>query len=100
MPVALMVEVPDSIKVWTPFLTHFFQGMMRKLDKNSYKQTPQLESLPRIMELLQGEIKEFMVQLDEDRFDENSLIELMDQANFAFLAYVALRMEGVEHAPK
>ena len=100
MPVNILVQVPDSIKTWQPLLLKFFEGMIAKLDKNSYKQTPQLESLPRIMELLQDEIDEFMEQIDMDKFDENSLIELMDQANFAFLAYVALRMEGVEHAPK
>lgn len=100
MTVKIEVEVPDSIKLWSPFLLMFFRGMLAKLDKNSHKQTPKLETLPRIMELLREEIEEFMVQLDEDRFDENSLIELMDQANFAFLAYVALRMEGVEHAPR
>lgn len=100
MPVNIIVQVPDSIKVWQPFLLRFFEGMIAKLDKNSHKQTPKLETLPRIMELLKDEIAEFEEQLEEDRFDENSLIELMDQANFAFLAYVALRMEGVEHGPK
>ena len=100
MPVNLLIAVPDSIKPWHPFLLRFFQGMMAKLDKNSWKQTPKLETLPRIMELLKEEIEEFESQLEEDRFNENSLIELMDQANFAFLAYVALRMEGVQHEPK
>ena len=97
MPVNLLIEVPDSIKTWQPFLMRFFQGMMAKLDKNSHKQTPRLETLPRIMELLREEILEFETQIDEDRFNENSLTELMDAANFAFLAYVALRMEGVKH---
>jgi hypothetical protein len=97
MPVNLLIEVPDSIKTWQPFLLRFFKGMMDKLDKNSWKQTPKLETLPRIMELLKEEIEEFESQLEEDRFNENSLVELMDQANFAFLAYVALRMEGVKH---
>ena len=100
MPVNILVQVPDSIKAWQPFLLRFFEGMIAKLDKNSWKQTPQLESLPRIMELLMLEIDEFNEQIDTDKFDENSLTELMDQANFAFLAYVALRMEGVEHASK
>jgi hypothetical protein len=100
MTVMITIEVPDSIKVWAPFLLKFFQGMMMKLDKNSHKKTPTLESLPRIMDLLRGEIKEFEDQWEMDKFDENSLIELMDQANFSFLAYVALRMEGVEHGNK
>ena len=97
MPVNLLIQVPDSIKVWQPLLLDFFKGMITKLDKNSHKQTPRLETLPRIMELLMDEIAEFEAQIEEDKFDENSLIELMDQANFAFLAYVALRMEGVKH---
>jgi len=98
MPVNVIVQVPDSIKTWHPLILRFFEGMIAKLDKNSWKQTPKVESLPRIMEMLKDEIEEFEEQLEMDKFDENSLIELMDQANFAFLAYVALRMEGVEHA--
>jgi hypothetical protein len=71
--------------------------MIKKLDKNSWKSTPTVESLPRIMDLLIEEIIEFEDQIILDKFDENSLIELMDQANFSFLAYVALRLQGVEH---
>ena len=94
---AVLITVPDSLEQWIPLLQDFFIGMMAKLDKNSHKDTPTKETLPKIMDLLREEIKEFEEQLYKDRFDENSLIELMDQANFSFLAYVALRMEGVKH---
>ena len=93
----LIVNVPDSLDHWQPMRRDFFIGMLDKLDKNSHKDTPTKETLPKIMDLLREEIKEFEEQLYKDRFDENSLIELMDQANFSFLAYVALRMEGVKH---
>jgi len=72
--------------------------MIKKLDKNSHKDTPSIKDMGRIMDLLLDEVVEFENQLHLDRFDENSLIELADQANFAFLAYVALRNEGVKHA--
>ena len=96
----ILVEVPQSIEEYHNYLQLFFEGMMKKLDKNSYKSTPTKESLPGIMELLRGEIAEFEAQIYTDKFDENSLIELMDQANFSFLAYVALRLQGVNHGNK
>ena len=97
MPTNILVQIPDSLRDWHPLLLDFFKGMIRKLDKNSHKKTPTKESLETIMTLLVDEIIEFEQQVFTNRFDENSLIELMDQANFAFLAYVALRSEGVKH---
>jgi hypothetical protein len=93
MTASITVQVPDSINNWTPLLATFFTGMIAKLDKNAHKDTPTKESLPGIMDLLLEEISEFEEQIRADRFNDNSYVELMDQANFAFLAYVALRME-------
>jgi AICAR transformylase/IMP cyclohydrolase PurH len=100
MPISVFIQVPDSIAQYREHLHEFFMGMILKLDKNSHKETPTKETIPKIMDLLRMEIAEFEEQMDKDKFDENSLIELMDQANFSFLAYVALRMQGVEHGPK
>jgi len=100
MPVNILVQVPDSIAQYREHLQEFVKGMVAKLDKNSYKETPTKETIPKIMDLLRTEIREFEEQMDKDKFDENSLIELMDQANFSFLAYVALRIQGVEHGSK
>lgn len=97
MPTNILVQVPDSLRNYHAFLHEFFKGMIMKLDKNSHKDTPSKASLPEIMDLLRFEIEEFEEQLRIDKFDENSLIELMDQANFAFLAYIALRNSGVEY---
>src|SRR5262245_46179016 len=97
MPTAIITEVPDSIHKYIPLLADFFKGMVYKLDKNSHKNTPTMESLQSIMDLLINEIVEFEQQINQDKYNENSLIELCDQANFAFLAYVALRIEGVQH---
>jgi hypothetical protein len=94
----IIITVPASIEKYTDHLANFIDGMLRKLDKNSHKNTPTLKTLPAIMDNLREEIIEFEEQLAINRFDENSLIELMDQANFSFLAYVALRLQGVEHA--
>jgi hypothetical protein len=78
-------------------LRYFFEGMVRKLEKNAHKETPTIEGIPRIMELLLVEMTEFLDQYGQDKYDENSLVELMDVSNFAFLAYVALRLQGVNH---
>ena len=95
MQTTIQIDVPESIRKFSPQLFEFFTLMLMKLDKNSHKDTPNKESLPRIMELLADEIIEFEEQLKEDKFDRNSLLELADQANFSFLAYVALRKDGV-----
>ena len=97
MPTNIIVQIPDSLRGLRDPLLNFFQGMIKKLDKNSHKQTPSIKDMGRIIDLLREEIEEFEEQLETDKFDENSLIELMDVANFAFLAYVALRLQGVEH---
>jgi len=94
----IILNVPPSLEKFTPYLALFFVGMMHKLDKNSHKKTPTVETIPTIIDLLVEEVIEFEDQFHTDKNNENSLIELMDTANFAFLAYVALRMQGVEHA--
>jgi len=96
----IVTSIPKSIEQYQEYLRRFFEGMITKLDKNSHKSTPTVETLPKIMDLLRQEIIEFEEQLADKKFDENSLIELMDQANFSFLAYVALRLQGVEHGPE
>ena len=95
MKTVMIIEVPESLQKYNHLLKGFFDGMIMKLDKNSHKETPTKETVANIINLLMDEIQEFENQLEEDRFNENSLIELMDAANFAFLAYVALRLEGV-----
>ena len=97
MTVFVTVGVPEKIEQFSCLLQTFFEGMIAKLEKNAHKETPTVASLGDIMDLLIEEIVEFEEQLALDKFDENSLIELMDQANFAFLAYVALRRDGVKH---
>ena len=91
------VSIPNSIGNYAVLLEDFIKTMVHKLDKNSHKETPTKESLPAIMDLLVEEIFEFEQQIDADKFNENSLVELADQANFSFLAYVALRQQGVKH---
>ena len=93
----MLIHVPDSLVEFHDSLADFFEGMMMKLDKNSHKDTPKSKDIPEIIENLREEVVEFEEQLALDKFDENTLIELMDAANFAFLAYVALRLQGVKH---
>jgi hypothetical protein len=100
MATNILIQVPNSLfKYHTP-LRYFFEGMIKKLEKNSHKDTPTIKSIPEIVENLREEIIEFEEQLGIDKFNQNTLIELMDAANFAFLAYIALRMQGVSHDPK
>src|SRR4249919_1288281 len=100
MPTNLVIIVPKSLETHQLYLLNFFNGMIRKLDKNSHKDTPTMKSIPEIIENLREEVVEFEEQLAANKFDENTLIELMDAANFAYLAYVALRRQGVEHGEK
>ena len=93
----ITVLIPDSLGKYHNLLWQFFNGMVRKLDINSHKETPTMKSIPEIIDNLREEVVEFEEQLALDKWDENSLIELMDAANFAFLTYVALRLQGVEH---
>ena len=97
MATNIVIQVPNSLFQYHTHLKYFFEGMMMKLDKNSHKDTPKSKDIPEIIENLREEVIEFEEQLALNKFAENTLIELMDSANFAFLAYVALRMQGVEH---
>ena len=96
----LMLHIPASLVEYSEHLGWFFDGMLHKLDINSHKATPTTKDIPEIIENLREEVIEFEEQLALNKFDENTLVELMDAANFAFLAYVALRIQGVEHATK
>ena len=98
MPTNILIQIPDSLRLHHTHLLKFFEGMIRKLDLNSHKDTPSVKSIPQILDDLQQEVIEFEEQMALNKFDENTLVELMDTANFAYLAYVALRMQGVEHA--
>lgn len=98
MPNIVLVQLPKSLTRYADEIEGFFESMIMKLDKNSHKETPTLKSIPEIIQNLREEVVEFEEQLALNKFDENTLIELADTANFAFLAYVALRLQGVEHA--
>lgn len=92
---ALLINVPPSLEQYRHLLEEFFIGMIHKLNLNSHKDTPAREQIEGIISLLRREIEEFEEQLAKDKFDPNSLVELFDTANFAFLAFVAMRLDGV-----
>lgn len=98
MPTNILLQVPDKLRQHHLHLYYFFKGMIDKLEKNAHKDTPNAKSVGLMMAKLREEIEEFEEQLADNKFDPNTLVELMDQANFSFLAYVYLRMGGVEHA--
>jgi len=98
MATNVVIQVPNSLFGYHTHLKLFFEGMIMKLALNSHKDTPTTKDIPEIIENLREEVIEFEEQLALNKFSENTLIELMDAANFAFLAYIALRMQGVEHA--
>lgn len=93
MTSSIIIRLPNSLHKWSWLIKDFVDAMVTKLDQNSHKDTPTRESLQTIMDLLIQEIIEFEKQVAEDKFNKNVLYELADQANFAFLAYVALRRE-------
>jgi hypothetical protein len=92
--ITMMVAVPEALEKYSDHLAAFFDGMLHKLNLNSHKDTPNREQVDGIVALLRAEIVEFEEQVAEDRFDPNSLMELHDAANFAFLAFVALREQA------
>lgn len=96
MPTTLLIQVPDSLAKFDVLLHDFVRLMIAKLDKNCHKDTPSIQDMGRIVDLLIMEVQEFEEQLAENKYDRNSLVELADTANFAFLAYVALRNQGVK----
>lgn len=71
-------------------LQAFVDLMIEKLNKNMHKQERPLE-VPEAMELLMGEIGEFVRQYMEDKNDPNAPRELADIANFAFLIFMRMR---------
>lgn len=68
--------------------------MLHKLSKNAHKKTPEIVDIPGMVDMLLVELEEFNEQFQQDRYDANTLIELFDVANFAFLIFVALRNQG------
>lgn len=89
----VLTVVGKGVEKWSEYYKEFSDLMMEKLEKNSHKDTPTKGDLTQIMELLRGEIEEFEQQIYNDRFDRNSFLELADIANFAFIAYVAIRLQ-------
>jgi hypothetical protein len=75
-------------------LREFMQGMLFKLDKNSHKHTPETADIPKMVIMLLNELEEFQNQFETDKHDPNTLVELFDVANFAFLMFLALRNRG------
>lgn len=92
----IAVPIPPSLSKYREHLVEFFSGMVRKLDMNSHKDTPEKKDIPVMTGMLLGEVNEFLQQYGQDKFDVNTLVELMDASNMAFLMYVALRNQGVK----
>lgn len=92
----ISVPIPPDLQNYRESLREFFAGMVRKLSLNSHKSTPSITDIHGIINLLLDEVEELREQLGQNKFDENSLAESFDCANFAFLAFVALRDDGVQ----
>lgn len=75
-------------------LREFFQGMLYKLDMNAHKKTPEVVDIPGMTEMLLDELNEFTEQFVADSRNVNTVIELFDVSNFAFLMFLALRNKG------
>lgn len=92
----MYLNLPPSLCEFRADLKEFFIGMTMKLDLNSHKDTPNRTQINTMIDLLLGELEEFKQQLSEDKFNNNSLLELCDTANYAFLMFYALRQDGVK----
>lgn len=92
----IAVPCPPSLRAYREHLREFLSIMLRKLDMNSHKNTPTKRSVTAIVGAVLGELDEFLQQHAFDRHSENTLIELADGANLLFMAFVALRSEGVK----
>lgn len=92
----IAIAIPPSLQKFREPLKGFIEGMVFKLHANSHKDTPTRQHIVDIITLLRAEIEEFEQQLEDDKDDLNSLVELHDAANFCFLAYMALRLDGVK----
>ena len=90
----MKLDLPESLTLHEERLREFFQGMMMKLDKNSHKRTPETTDIPKMVCMLLAELEEFNDQFDADKTHPNTIIELFDVANFAYLMFFALRNQG------
>ena len=91
----LVVDVPECLNAYDLHLQEFVEGMVDKLAANSHKNTPVLDDIPGIIAKLREEITEFEEQQRDDPHDQNNFRELHDIANFAFLAAVAIKVQGI-----
>lgn len=71
-------------------LERFVGVMIEKLNKNAHKDAVALPDVPRLLELLMGEVGEFVRQYMENPNDPNARKECADIANFAFLISTVL----------
>jgi hypothetical protein len=90
----MKLDLPPSLEMMEERLREFFQGMLFKLDKNSHKNTPEIKDIPGMVAMLLDELAEFNDQFRVAKDDPNTLIELFDVSNFAFLMFLALRNQG------
>ena len=92
--IIMPLNLPVQLEPLESRLREFFQGMLYKLDLNAHKKTPEIEDIPNMVMLLIIELAEFATQFRKDRDDVNTLIELFDTANFAFLMFLTMRNAG------
>jgi hypothetical protein len=90
----MKLNLPSELMLLEERLREFFQGMLYKLAINAHKKTPEMVDIPGMTEMLLEELREFTEQFNEDKTDANTVIELFDVSNFAFLMFLALRNQG------
>lgn len=94
----MRINTPPTLAGLQTHLRDFLDMMVFKLHQNSHKETPTRDQIPAIVAGIRREIEEFEEQITLEKDDPNSLVELADAANMAFLAFVALRNQGVKDA--
>ena len=90
------INIPPALLDMGPVLSEFMEAMIHKLNVNSHKDAVNEDDIDGLLEKMQEEIAEFREQRKQDIMDPNTLGELADTANFAFLLYAFLRSRGLQ----
>lgn len=92
---SLRVNLPAALSAHGQTLSEFFNGMVFKLHVNVHKDEIVAKDVPKLIDLMIGELQEFKDQIAVDQNAENAGSELHDVGNFAYLLYWFLRRRGM-----
>lgn len=89
------ISIPPAILDLAQPLAEFVGAMVHKLNVNSHKRAITDDDIDGLLQKMADEIDEFREQRQQNLQDPNSLMELVDTSNFAFLLFAHLRARGI-----